>query len=162
DYFIRSAFPPAKLMEEVLRQLERAASLTVDELAAELNYPRGTLEKALKLLEVDGAVRRDKTKFFRTANRWTADLLRSEQVTQQRRTELAQMKSYVAHDGCLMEFLARALDDPAPSRCGRCMNCAGKTERHPAPTELVEAAAEFLRGDTLIFEPRHLWPKPVL
>ena len=63
-----------------------------------------TLEKALKLLEVDGAVQREGTKFSRTANRWTPDLMRSEQVTQQRRNELAQIKSYVEHTGCLMEF----------------------------------------------------------
>src|SRR5262249_25608369 len=105
DYFIRTAFPPVELMEEVLRALQRSAGLTVQELGAELNYPRGTLEKALKLLEVDGVVQHEGTKFSRTANRWTPDLMRSEQVTQHRRAELAEIKRYVEHNGCLMEFL---------------------------------------------------------
>ncbi|PYI99897.1 MAG: ATP-dependent DNA helicase RecG, partial [Verrucomicrobia bacterium] len=35
DYFIRTAFPPAEIMEEILRLLERGAGLTLDELGAE-------------------------------------------------------------------------------------------------------------------------------
>ncbi len=162
DYFIRTAFPPAQLMEEVLRELQRGSRFTLDELGAALNFPRATLDKALRLLEVDGAVRREEHHYSRTANRWKADLLRSEQVTRQRRAELDQIRMYVNHDGCLMEFLARALDDPSPAPCGKCMNCAGKKERLPPPPELVEAAGEFLRNDTLILQPRELWPKPLL
>ena len=102
-------------MAEVLRKLERAESLTVEELGAQLNHPRPALEKALKLLEVDGAVQREQKKFCRTANGWMPDLVRSDQVRAHRRAELAQIKAYVEHDSCLMEFLARALDDPSPS-----------------------------------------------
>ena len=40
DYFIRTAFPPAEIMEAILRLLERGAGLTIDELGAELNQPR--------------------------------------------------------------------------------------------------------------------------
>jgi len=69
DYFIRTAFPASQVLEEVVRELGRGVGLTVDDLGAKLNYPWGTLEKALKLLEVDGTVQRDKTKFSRTANR---------------------------------------------------------------------------------------------
>ncbi len=162
DYFIRTAFPPADLMAKVLRKLEPAESLTVEEVGAQLNYPRNTLEKALKLLEVDGAVKHDGSKFSRTANRWTPDLLRSEQVTQHRRDELAEIKRYVEHQGCLMEFLGRALDDPTAARCGRCMNCTGQKERRSAPAPIVQAAADFLRSDALVLEPRCFWPKPVL
>src|SRR5256712_5302159 len=45
DYFIRTAFPPAEIMEEALRLLERSAGLTTEELGAELNQPRGVIEK---------------------------------------------------------------------------------------------------------------------
>jgi ATP-dependent DNA helicase RecQ len=162
DYFIRTAFPPAEVMEEILRLLERSVGLTMDELGAELNQPRGVIEKALKLLEVDGAVTREKNKFQRTANAWTPDVLRAEQVTQLHRAELEEMRRYVNHPGCLMEFLACALDDPAPTACGKCMNCAGKTTRRPPPRELVQRAVEFLRADALVLKPRERWPAPVL
>jgi len=162
DYFIRTAFPPMEVIEAVLRALKNEAGLTVDELGAELNYSRATLEKALKLLEVDGAVQREQRVFVRTPNRWTPELMRAEQVTQHRRAELAEIRRYVDHGGCLMEFLSRSLDDPAAAPCGKCMNCTGKTQRQSPPVELVHAAAEFLRNDTLILEPRRNWPKPVL
>jgi ATP-dependent DNA helicase RecQ len=162
DYFIRSAFPPAVVMMQVLRELELGTGASINELMARLNYRRGVIEKALKLLEMDGAVVRDRTIFVRATNTWTPDLLRSDQVTQSRRAELGQIKSYVDHDGCLMEFLARALDDPSPGRCGKCMNCAGRAKRQPVPFELVREAVEFLRGDIVSIEPRKQWPGAVL
>jgi len=136
--------------------------MTVEELSGELNYPYTTLEKALKLLEVDGAVEREGSKYLRTANRWKPDVARAERVTQHRLDELAEIKSYVEHTGCLMEFLSRALDDPTAAPCGKCMSCTGKTVRNSPPQELVQAAVNFLRSDTLILEPRLKWPKPVV
>jgi ATP-dependent DNA helicase RecQ len=162
DYFIRSAFPPAEVMLRVLRELELSAGASVNELMARLNYRKGVIEKALKLLEADGAVVRDRTIFGRTTNPWTTDLLRSDQVTQSRRAELAQIKRYVDHDGCLMEFLALSLDDPTPGHCGKCMNCARRVKRQPVPAGLVREAVEFLRGDTVIIEPKKRWPSAVL
>src|SRR5439155_957011 len=44
-----------------------------------------------------------------------------------RRDEVEQMRRYVEHKGCLMEFLARALDDPNATACGKCMNCTKHT-----------------------------------
>ena len=162
NHFIRTAFPSATVLQAVVREVGRAEGLTVDELGGRLNYPRGTLEKALKLLEVEGAVHREKTKYLRTANRWNADMKRCEEVTRHRLEELAEIKRYVEHDGCLMEFLSRALDDPAAAACGKCMNCGDRKERRSFPGDLAEAAADFLRNDKLILEPRCHWPRPVL
>jgi ATP-dependent DNA helicase RecQ len=146
----------------VLKALEKAATLPLEQLCAELNYPRAAMEKALKLLEVDGALEHDKAGYTRTANAWRPDPGRFEHVTQHRRSELAEMKRYVEHPGCLMEFLSRALDDPAAAPCGKCMNCTGRTERRTPPAALVQAAVDFLRSDVLTLEPRKWWPKPVL
>ncbi|MEW6303978.1 MAG: RecQ family zinc-binding domain-containing protein [Verrucomicrobiota bacterium] len=127
-----------------------------------MNAGRAAIEKALKLLEVDGAVQRAKHGWSRTATRWQPDAARFEQVTRLRRAELAEMKRYVEHNGCLMEFLARALDDPAAAPCGKCMNCVRNTARKPLPASLVAEAVGFLRGHSLVLEPRHRWPKPAL
>ena len=162
DYFIRTAFPPMEVMEDVVGELKSVEGMTLDQLCAELNYSHTMLEKALKLLEVEGAVRRDERIFSRTVNRWKPDLQRSDRVTQHRRAELEEIRRYVAHTGCLMEFLARALDDPAAGPCGKCMNCMAKTERQMAPEELVQVAVEFLRRDTLVLEPRKRWPQAIL
>jgi ATP-dependent DNA helicase RecQ len=61
-----------------------------------------------------------------------------------------------------MEFLARALDDPNAAPCGKCMNCTHHTERRTVPAALAQAATTFLRGDSLVIEPRRWWPKPLL
>jgi len=162
DYFIRSAFPPAEVMSHVLSEVEQSTGLSVNELTSRMNYRHGVIEKALKLLEVDGAVVRDGTMYARTTNAWTPDLLRSEQVTQNRRNELAEIKRYVDHDGCLMEFLSRSLDDPAPGPCGKCMNCTHQTDRQPIPVELIRGAVEFLRGDSVSIETRRQWPRAAI
>ncbi|MCI0540030.1 MAG: RecQ family ATP-dependent DNA helicase [Verrucomicrobiales bacterium] len=162
DYFIRTAFPPVEVMQGALGALGKAEVLTLDEIGAQLNAGRNAIEKALKLLEVEGAVQRGKQGWFRTANPWQPDLARFAQVTQHRGAELAQIKSYVEHAGCLMEFLARALDDPAAAPCGKCMNCTGHTTRRAAPRESLAQAVSFLRGDSLVLEPRDRWPKAAL
>ena len=162
DYFISSAFPPLKVMLDVLKVLETAGETRLDQIGAELNYSRGAIEKALKLLEVDGAVRHVRSAYVRTANRWAADTQRFEEVTRHRRSELQQIKSYVEHEGCLMAFLAKALDDPHAGPCGKCMNCIGNRTRRQPPPELVLKAIEFLRGDELVLEPRVRWPAPAL
>src|SRR5207244_2577551 len=72
--------------------------------------------------------------------------------------ELEQMKRYVAHRGCLMEFLARALDDPEAKPCGACANCQRRGFRAEASTELVRQAAEFLGRVDIVLEPKKRWP----
>lgn len=162
EYFIKSAFPPLEVMAGVLAVLGQAGTLTLDQIGGELNHSRGAMEKALKLLEVDGAVEHDEAGYSRTANPWRPDAARFEQVTRRRRAELAEIRRYVEHPGCLMEFLARALDDPAAAPCGKCMNCSGQTQRRSVPPAMVQAAVDFLRHDALVLEPRRFWPSPVL
>ena len=88
---------------------------------AAVNLPQGRIEQALKLLEIDGAVARDGGRFRRTADPWEQDEARIERVIAARRAELAQMQAYMTHEGCLMEFLARAPRRSRPPRpCGQC------------------------------------------
>jgi len=162
DYFIRSAFPPAEVMALVLRAVEQRPAVNIGELTSELNLRRGVIDKALKLLEVDGAVIRDGRTFIRTTNAWHPDQTRSDHVTRNRRDELAEIKRYVEHPGCLMEFLSRALDDPAPSRCGKCMNCSGQTQRQVVSQHLINQAIHFLRRDEVVVHTRKQWPTAAL
>ena len=162
DYFIRTAFPPVDVIQAVLDTLANRGPLSLDEIGAELNQGRNAIEKALKLLEVDGAVTHDKHGYSRTTTPWRPDTARFEQVTRLRRHEVEQMRRYVEHQGCLMEFLARSLDDPNAAPCGKCMNCTRHIERRIVPAELTQAAVNFLRGDALVLEPRLRWPRPLL
>lgn len=158
DYFIRTAFPEPAVMSGIVSLLESRAGLGVRAIQEYLNVSHGDLERALKLLELAGAVGREGSRYFRTPNPWHPDVARAERVTAQRRFELGQMRDYVAYQGCLMEFLARALDDPTASACGRCANCTGKGLPDSVTRAVVAQAVSFLKGAQLDIQPRKQWP----
>jgi ATP-dependent DNA helicase RecQ len=165
EYFIQSAFPSLQVMQEILAALEEAESLSQTELMARVNINKSKLDKALKLLEVEGAVGisfEKRAHYFRTPNPWQPDVERIERLTHLRRAELAEMQAYVTHSGCLMEFLQRALDDPAPHPCGRCANCRRKGLPSVVSPVLVREAEEFLKGATISIKPRKMWPVGIL
>jgi ATP-dependent DNA helicase RecQ len=79
---------------------------------------------------------------------------------QVRQREQAQMDAYRQHTGCLMEFLARSLDDPAAAPCGHCAPCKGQAAALRAvPEELAREAVVFLRRCDLPIDPRTQWMK---
>ncbi|NLG98572.1 MAG: RecQ family ATP-dependent DNA helicase [Chloroflexi bacterium] len=161
NYFIESAFPSTQVFEMILKALEKSESLSMNEILASVNVSRSMAEKALKLLEVDGAIGQtyDKTvRYFRTPNRWKPDVERINRVLNLRRAELNQMQEYMTYQGCLMEFLLRALDDPNPAPCGRCANCKQKGLPEAVSHELVIEAENYLKRNRIPIEPRKRWP----
>jgi ATP-dependent DNA helicase RecQ len=163
DYFIESAFPSPETMTSILDALA-ARGLSINELLTRVNVSRSMADRALKLLELDGAIETrfdKKVVYCRISHAWQPDIERTSRITGLRRAELAQMQSYVAYQGCLMEFLARALDDPEARPCGVCANCQGKGFRAEASAELVKQAAAFLGRVDIVLEPRKRWPQDV-
>ncbi len=161
NYFIESAFPPIQVFTNILKSLEQSEGMAINEILAKVNTSRATAERALKMLEVDGAVSQtfDRTvQYFRTPNRWKPDVERINRVLDLRRAELAQMQEYMDHPGCLMQFLLKALDDPAPSPCGHCANCKQKGLPTTVSEDLVIEAENYLKGNQVIINPRKRWP----
>ena len=157
QYFIDSAFPDAAAFEQVRSVLESGVLPTLDAVTAKTNLRRGKVEKALKLLEVDGAVSRNEDGYRWVDPSWQYEKLRSEEITRQRMQELEQMREFARTKGCRMEFLARALDDPDAKPCGKCDNCAELT--HPYPTkELILEAIKFLQHDQHPIKPPAFFP----
>jgi ATP-dependent DNA helicase RecQ len=162
NYFIATAFPPPAAVAQIIAALERSDGMSLDDLLTAVNVARSVAEKALKLLELDGAVGADRggsaVRYFRTPNPWQPDLDHIEAVTSRRRIEMEQMNDYARHGGCLMEFLARALDDPDARPCGVCANCQGRGFSGQVTPAAVGVAVEYLRGEELVLEPRRRWP----
>ncbi|MBX3086425.1 MAG: RecQ family ATP-dependent DNA helicase [Anaerolineae bacterium] len=162
-YFIDSAFPKPEHIAQTLDALAQADRLTMNELNRYVNVRRSTMEKILTHLEVDKIVEKAERGYRLIAPDRTPDYERWNRVTAQRYRELEQIQAYIRHDGCLMQFIAAALDDDsAQAPCGRCQNClnkqGGMRNRLPAP-ELVEAASAYLRqGKPIPIEPRAMWP----
>jgi ATP-dependent DNA helicase RecQ len=159
DYFIDTAFPPQARAEEIVSLLEGADEpLSVAQIEAGVNVRRGRLEQMLKVLEVDGALRREGGRYLRTPTPWMYPTERIEHITRLRRDEQRAMRDYAETEGCLMEFLRRQLDDPLAEPCGRCMNCTGEPLVIEVDEGVRAAALEHLRGSTLVVEPRKQWP----
>jgi ATP-dependent DNA helicase RecQ len=154
EYFLATAFPPTARMEDVLRALELVESATIRDLQATVNLPYGQIEKALKLLEVDGAVARERGRYFRTLNPWQQDEAWIAGVLDARRRELASMREYVLTSECRMAFLARLLDDPTAEACGHCSNDGGRVWPREVNDDLVLAAISHLRRDARTIESR--------
>ena len=155
DFFIETAFPPRQLAERVLAALPA----TLPELQAEVNLGRGRIEAMLKVLDVEGAVRRSGSKWDATGERWEYDAERYEQVTALRRAEQQAMLDYGADGRCLMAKLLTELDDPAAEPCGRCSVCAGPRFAAPLDDGQVTRARRLLRSRPVPLTVRRQTPK---
>jgi len=164
DFFIRSAFPPQKHIDAILKELDLTeGGLSVRELEARLSIRHSHLEKALKYLSVESPspITRIGSKWNVTAASKTYRINETqvEAITTLRRQEQAQMRAYMAHDGCLMEFLARALDDPHAGPCGKCACCRGTPLLDPEyDHDLANRAVIFLKRSCQPLPSRKLWP----
>jgi ATP-dependent DNA helicase RecQ len=161
DFFIEQAFPSRERTMAVLEELERAgeAGRTTRELMAVVNLGMSRIEAMLKILDVEGAVRRAGTRWQRvTGSTWTYDARRYEQVTALRRAEQRAMAAFGADGRCLMRTLQEELDDPDARDCGRCSACtAPRFAGAPAP-DLVEQAWRHLRSRPVEIEVKKMAP----
>jgi ATP-dependent DNA helicase RecQ len=159
EYFTTTAFPPRRLVDQVLRLLDDAAEpQTLGALQRQVNLGQGRLDQLLKILDVEGAVRRVDGGYVRGEPGWAYDADRYRRVTAARRAEQAAMLDYLTTDGCLMAFLRRQLDDPDAAACGRCQRCTGHAPPTMVRAELVAAAVRFLRDQDVTLSPRRQWP----
>ncbi|MEI7745886.1 MAG: RecQ family ATP-dependent DNA helicase, partial [Chloroflexota bacterium] len=159
EYFLATAFPPTARMQDILTALEATDSATIRSLQASVNLPYGQIDKALKLLEVDGAVERAGGRYLRTSMPWAQDEAWVAGVIEARRRELASMRAYVETTECRMAFLGRLLNDPAAADCGHCANDGGRRWPHEVDAALVQEAVTYLRRDVRAIEPRRQWPE---
>ena len=158
-YFASLAFPPERQVRAALAALAEAdRPLSAGALETRVDLSRGRLESMLKVLDVDGAVRRVSGGWTSTGQPWHYDAERYERVAAERVREQQAMLAYQATDGCRMEYLRRQLDDPAAAPCGRCDNCTGQRAQDEVPDASAAAARERLLRPGVQVEPRRMWP----
>jgi len=158
-YFASLAFPPERQVRATLATLAEAdRPLSAGVLETHVDLSRGRLESMLKVLDVDGAVRRVGGGWTATGQPWHYDTERYARVAAERVREQQAMLAYLATDGCRMEYLRRQLDDPAAAPCGRCDNCTGRRETAEVPEGSAAAARERLLRPGVTVEPRRMWP----
>ncbi|WP_051099292.1 RecQ family ATP-dependent DNA helicase [Actinopolyspora mortivallis] len=159
DYFTSLTFPPESTVRAVLNTLEQAdGPLSTAALEPHVELSRSRIEMVLKVLDVDGAVRRVKGGWTATGLRWDYDAERYRRIAEQRQHEQRAMLDYLTTTGCRMEFLRSALDDPGARPCGRCDNCTGRGFTAEVSAETLERAEQQLRRAGTILTPRRMWP----
>lgn len=163
DYFIRNAFPPQEHVSAILEALDNADGLSVPAMQGIMNLSKNQIEKTLKFLTVESPspVTKVGPKWHVTASaaQYEVDQDYVGAITAIRRDEQAQMQTYMAHQDCLMSFLAEALDDPDPQECGKCKGCdPEQLLSEEFDDGLANRAALFLRRSYQPIEPRKRWP----
>jgi ATP-dependent DNA helicase RecQ len=158
-YFASVGFPREELVRQTLdalREEGRPMSTAALETRVELNRTR--LETLLKVLDVDGAVRRVRGGWEATGSDWVYDEERYRRVAEAREREQQAMLDYLATDACRMRFLREQLDDPGAEDCGRCDNCGGLALSTEISAAAVEEAQVRLARPGVVVEARKMWP----
>ncbi len=158
DYFIETAFPSEEVTGAILDALGSANGLSRGELLERVNMKPSRMDGTLKVLEVEQAVYREGSRWFRSAAPWSYPRERVESVNRHRRKEQDAMARYVTTDACLMAFLRSELDDE-PTPCGRCANCAGDPLDPSVDAALSGEAHNFIRLPPIVIEPRQQAPR---
>ncbi len=158
-YFGSLAFPPEQVVRRTLAALAEAGRpLSTAALEARVDLSRSRLEMMLKVLDVDGAVRRVSGGWAATGQDWAYDADRYARVAAERAREQQAMLGYIA---------TRRLPDGVPApRAGRpgCSAVRALRQLHgPALAgDGAEAAAAAARDHLLRpgveLEPRKMWP----
>ncbi len=159
DFFIEQAFPRREHVDRILERLGDNGGATTQALMAEVNLGKGRVEAMLKVLDVEGAVERDGSRWLATpGSDWQYDAERYERITALRRREQAAMAQLGADGRCIMRALQEELDDPDPQDCGRCSVCAGPRYDGPLEPELVREASLHLRSRPLVLDVKKMAP----
>jgi ATP-dependent DNA helicase RecQ len=159
DYFASVGFPAETHVRTALRTLsELGTPMSSAALETRVELPRSRLETMLKVLDVDGAVRRVRGGWIATGDEWHYDADRYAKVNRVRQDEQRAMREYLTTSVCRMVYLRRQLDDASALDCGRCDNCGGLTLTSDVDDHSVTTASAALGRPGVTFDPRRMWP----
>lgn len=157
QYFATVSMPSEERAATLLAALSDTPQST-RVLESKVDLKQSTLELLLKVLDVDGAVRRVQGGWVATGRPWTYDRERYERIAAAREAEQRAMLAYESTDQCRMQFLQLALDDPDAHPCGRCDSCAGAWYPSAVSDSAEQSVASVLSRVGVAVEPRKLWP----
>lgn len=155
QFFRGSAFPRERWVNRILEVLEESDGLSAMEIEEAVNLRHGQIEHVLKFLSVESPapVIKDRSKWKRTPVSYRMDHARIGRLTEQRESEWREVQAYIDERGCLMQFLAHALDDANPQPCGKCSSCVGGPVIASTVSRAnILSAARFLRHSEILLE----------
>lgn len=165
DYFATSSIPRPDHIDSLRSALSSSPTPLGSTALSDLTGIRpARLDALLKVLLVENTIisfRDDANKivYALTDRSYEYDYPHWDALRDARLQEASLMRAYANQEGCLMQFLAVALDDPDSSPCGRCSACTESLAFDPPllVTDL-DAASTFLRARPVELSPRKLFP----
>jgi ATP-dependent DNA helicase RecQ len=158
QYFLETGLPVQWHAEQVVEYLQSEGDWVGQrDIEVNVNMPSSRITGLLKVLDVEGAVEKERSKYRRTLRPWTFDTARIERVKDARLAEQQAMRDYATTSGCRMAFLRNVLDDNAVFSCGRCDNCTGNRYDRKTDANVVGQALSFIRRRPIVIEPRKVW-----
>jgi ATP-dependent DNA helicase RecQ len=161
EFFIESAFPSVLEMTQVVDAIEASEKgLSKGALLAKINMNDGRIDKCIKYLLVENTIAKSSDNlYYRTLNPWKPNTEHAAAITAIRRQELEKIKEYTLTTECLMQFIAKDLDDIDPQPCGRCSNCLSQRFfPEVVDNDIKRDASAFLAQITYTISPRARWP----
>ena len=158
-YFASISFPAQAQVTKTLEALQESkTSLSLPQLETVVDLSRSRLEMMLKILDVEGVVKRVKGGWESTGMPFEYDGDRFRGVEAVRLSEQDAMLRFIETTTCRMRFLREQLDDPYAVDCGRCDNCTGTVISPSVTPEARATAAHYIGRPGVILEPRRQWP----
>jgi len=159
EYFIDSAFPTEKDMDEVIDVVVKNPGKNKRSIAGLTNMKATRVEKCLKNLEVNGDIYLENRGYYKTPRPWKPDLEKSKKITELRYKELENINQYAVTKTCYMEYIAKELDDNTAMTCGKCSNCLHrKLFETDISQDEFDRAKKFIKDDYNVIKPRKQWP----
>ena len=165
-YFIEEAFPKEKEMKTVFDQFKSNSwdfsenGMTSYKISTMLNYSLKKINKALKFLEFEGILNREKQTYFLTSKPFYYNDKHYQDITNIRTKEIEELESLFVKKECLSKLIIEALDDHEEVRCGKCMNCQAEPYfNQDISSQTKEKVNQFLNELTITIEPKHVYKK---
>ncbi len=156
SYFASVSMPEEPIVRRLLDQLDDEVRSTAA-LEPLVDLRRTRLEMVLKVLDVEGAVRRVSGGWVATGQPWSYDRERYDALREARSREESAMREYLRTPGCLLRFLREQLDDPEAADCGRCSRCVGRPLRALQLSSVEDGAAALARTGVALAT-KKIWP----
>lgn len=162
EFFRTSSFPKKHWVDSIIKELENSDGMAIEDLAGKVNLKNYQIENVLNYLSVlvPSPVIKSGLVWHRTPVSFQLDYEKIQRLTRQREVEWNQIKQYIEHKGCLMEFLVNALDDENQVKCGKCSPCVGKPALNTGVNKDLELSAiRFLSNSEMPLNCKTTIPK---
>lgn len=161
-YFIGSSFPTYREMDRVVKLIDSSEYLSLYQIMSKLDINKGRLEKCLKYLTINGDIYIENKKYYKSPRLWEPDMDYADAITTTRYNELSKMNEFVDTEECLMQFVAKELNDNNAKECNKCSNCLEKALFNVRPdVQTIMNATKYIKQQHYKIDPRKQWPSGV-